>query len=315
MNYVVDLVTTAHSRNVPYFIFSWMTDLTHDVMSNLQAADELFSQRLLQLHQRGLLENTILFVMGDHGYRYLDIRSTLHGWYEDKLPTMWIKLPDTVTSSHPSWLEALKYNSNELITPFDMHELLRDILNKYVMLEAPILKSENISSLRGISPFTKVPSRSCEEAGVPVYFCPCLLPVEYKGNQTFITLAAQKAVQSINKRLPSVCEPLVVGVITASGTFQTYKGGDQPRQVKTVKENASDLYPELIIVAFKTIPGKFYFEAQVSFNKSTGEFDKVPQIFRINKVRRNTDCLSKKVQHSFEHFCYCKSWRFSDIFD
>ena len=248
--------------------------------------------------------------MGDHGYRFLNIRTTSYGWFEDKLPALWVKLPDTVTASNPSWLQSLKFNSNQLITPFDMHELLRDILNKYVMPEDPVLKSKNISRLRGISPFTKVPSRSCEAAEVPKNFCPCLLPVKYKGNQTFITLAAQKAVQNINSMIPSVCKPLAVGVITASGTLANYNNnvdvGDQDQSRKL----DLDLHPELIIVAFKTRPGNFYFEAIVSFNKSSGEFDNVSQILRMNRKIRDTDCLSEEDEGTYELYCYCKSWFF-----
>lgn len=80
-------------------------------MNNLQLADVIMAKTLLKLHEKGLLENTILYLISDHGYRFLEIRSTTIGWFEDKLPALWIKLPPAVIKEHPSWMDSLQANS------------------------------------------------------------------------------------------------------------------------------------------------------------------------------------------------------------
>lgn len=57
------------------------------------------------------LNDTILFFISDHGYRYGPIRQTFAGWYEDKLPNFWVYLPPGIRASHPKWADALALNA------------------------------------------------------------------------------------------------------------------------------------------------------------------------------------------------------------
>ena len=94
---------------VPIFLYSWMTSLTHSAesMNDLQRVDEY----LVNLIQRLDLTNSILIVMGDHGYRFGQFRETQIGWYEDKLPWLSIYLPGRVKEKHPGRAKALEANS------------------------------------------------------------------------------------------------------------------------------------------------------------------------------------------------------------
>jgi hypothetical protein len=49
--------------------------------------------------------------MGDHGYRFGQFRQTILGFYEDKLPNLWIFLPPWVREKYPKWQTALEINS------------------------------------------------------------------------------------------------------------------------------------------------------------------------------------------------------------
>lgn len=111
LNYVADMTLLSELHKIPYFITTWLSDLTHENMNDLQVMDDVLAHTLQKMHYNGLLDNTVLFVMSDHGYRYTEVRATLSGWYEDKLPALWIKLPPTVASENPTWLDALNYNS------------------------------------------------------------------------------------------------------------------------------------------------------------------------------------------------------------
>ncbi len=111
LDYIVDLANLSESEGIPYFITTWLTDLTHGGINNLQHLDLTLSDILLKLHRGGLLDNTLLLIMSDHGYRFDDVRVTTPGWYEDKLPAMFIKLPKSVTNHFPQSVEALNFNS------------------------------------------------------------------------------------------------------------------------------------------------------------------------------------------------------------
>jgi len=52
-----------------------------------------------------------IVIAGDHGYRFSEIRQTLPGWYEDKLPTFFLYLPPNLTKMYPSWKTAVELNA------------------------------------------------------------------------------------------------------------------------------------------------------------------------------------------------------------
>lgn len=57
-----------------------------------------FFERMFDNH---LFDNTILLVMGDHGHRFDDIRSTFIGRIEERMPFLGILLPHSLQKSHP----------------------------------------------------------------------------------------------------------------------------------------------------------------------------------------------------------------------
>jgi hypothetical protein len=105
--YFEDLLAMSVEKKTPIFLYSWATGLTHDDMNALQTADEYLENFLGRLN----LDNSILFVMGDHGYRFGKFRETHIGWFEDKLPWLSIFLPPALKIKYPHWVEALEINS------------------------------------------------------------------------------------------------------------------------------------------------------------------------------------------------------------
>ncbi|ODN02109.1 hypothetical protein Ocin01_04569 [Orchesella cincta] len=285
LDYIVNIASVADSNQIPYFLTSWLTDLTHDDMNSIQNLDELLSNTILKLLNKGLLKNTILLIMSDHGYRFLNVRETTSGWYEDKLPTMWIKLPASVAEAHPSWLEALYYNSRQLSTPYDLHATFKTIHETFAVLEIPntrkLSEMEALSHappLRGLSLFEKLPFRTCDDAGIPTECCACVPVVEYKTNLTFVELAGRAVVRDINEDLPAACTQLKLAYITASGAFQSER--DSASSVIPVENEL----PEQLIVAVRTAPGDFRYEVWVKYNKTTNTFTSVWHRLRLNKL-------------------------------
>lgn len=61
-------------ENQPYFAFSFLWKLSHDFTSYIERLDAILAQWLQQVHTSGLLNNTVVMVMSDHGNRFDDIR-------------------------------------------------------------------------------------------------------------------------------------------------------------------------------------------------------------------------------------------------
>ena len=57
-----------HKRG--FFSVSHLTEIPHDSENDLSSIEEYFLNTLKNLDKKGALENTILFVYGDHGLRW-----------------------------------------------------------------------------------------------------------------------------------------------------------------------------------------------------------------------------------------------------
>jgi len=100
-----------HMNKTPVFASSWSTTVSHDSNTGIQLLDQPYQEFLLRLIDKGYLQNTVMFFMGDHGYRFGKLRETLMGFYEDKLPNMWIYVGPKVKERFPMWEKALQTNA------------------------------------------------------------------------------------------------------------------------------------------------------------------------------------------------------------
>jgi membrane-anchored protein YejM (alkaline phosphatase superfamily) len=113
VKYMKDIVQFSHSSNTPLYLFSWISTLAHykGWINTFQHADPLYVNLLTHLESEGVLNNSVLIFMSDHGSRYGNYRLTLPGSYEDKLPNFWIRLPPWIKEKYPEWDQALAANS------------------------------------------------------------------------------------------------------------------------------------------------------------------------------------------------------------
>jgi membrane-anchored protein YejM (alkaline phosphatase superfamily) len=111
LSYVERNMEIARAKGAPLFTLSSATTVSHDDWNAIQVVDNTYASFLRRIIDKGYLDNSILIFMGDHGYRYGALRETLIGYYEDKLPNMWIRLPPALQQKFPSWQEALEINA------------------------------------------------------------------------------------------------------------------------------------------------------------------------------------------------------------
>lgn len=61
---------------------------------------------------------------------FAEVRNTLQGKLEERLPFFSFAFPDSFKSKHHTEYGRFKANLNRLSTPFDVHETLSDILRE-----------------------------------------------------------------------------------------------------------------------------------------------------------------------------------------
>ncbi|PIO75888.1 hypothetical protein TELCIR_02048 [Teladorsagia circumcincta] len=102
----------------------WPTTLAHETLKDLYHADEHFLSFLLR--NRAIIDRSFFFFMGDHGPRRDGIGNIRLGQYENLNPFLLVTIPAVYrnTSLH----QQLRQKTLELMTNFDIHATLMDIL-------------------------------------------------------------------------------------------------------------------------------------------------------------------------------------------
>ncbi|ETN74307.1 hypothetical protein NECAME_13051 [Necator americanus] len=112
---------------VPKIAQIWPTTLAHETLKDLFHSDDHF----LNFFQRNkkFVNRSFFFFMGDHGPRREGIGELRLGQYENLNPFLMVIIPAIYrnTAIH----DQLKKKAHELMTNFDIHATLMDILKRY----------------------------------------------------------------------------------------------------------------------------------------------------------------------------------------
>lgn len=124
------------------------------------------------------------------------IHSIFQGRMEERLPFVLISFPEWFRQSFPSAMENLYINSeNRLTSPYDLHEMLLDLLEPGTRLENETIKKRSVYALeeiessdeyvhnitRGISLFLPITTnRTCEQAGIDLHWCTCQVSMTFQ---------------------------------------------------------------------------------------------------------------------------------------
>ena len=156
-NHTLDYLTSFFQAypKTPKFGFAFMGFATHARPNYLSFIDYDLLHFLKYLSKHDFHENTILAILGDHGSRNDEVRNTMQGKLEERLPWLSITLPKWVEEKYPDIRAALRHNQNVISTPFDLHATLRHVLTY----------PDHPTGEKGQSLFTKIPhSRTCQDA-------------------------------------------------------------------------------------------------------------------------------------------------------
>lgn len=195
--YVVDFAK--RFKDTPYFGFFWANDFSHHYLSEPLSMDSKVNGYFKELLADDILDNTIVFLMSDHGIRFGKSRQLpFIGRHEDFLPLMYIRLPEWLKKERKDIVAALKANRNVLTSHFDLFMTLKDILDMSNP-EYPIANSMGCPICQSL--FKKINHRrTCTSIGVPLEYCACEDFSEPCDKQTSFKVGAA-IVKHLNSRI------------------------------------------------------------------------------------------------------------------
>lgn len=202
--------------DVTKFVFGFHSEYSHSAISEANLADDPTKEWVVHLNQSGVLNNTIMFMMSDHGHRFSEARSSLQGKYEERLPIFSVITPPWFKNMFPNAQRALTINgADRLTTPFDIHATFQDILG-YINhgMDTPAKHVISSSWPRGLSIFREIPiERTCDDAQIPIHWCACSswVPVPHYTSDEIAVKAIHTVIASINDLIKeagqdSICE-------------------------------------------------------------------------------------------------------------
>lgn len=325
-------VFKVYPPDVTKFVFGFHSEYSHSAVSEANLADDPVTEWMKNLNKTGILNNTILFMMSDHGHRFSVARSTLQGKYEERLPFFSVITPPWFKKVFPNAHRALKINgADRLTTPFDIHATFQDIL-AYINQGMDTHEKHVIDSKwsRGLSIFREIPiERTCDNAQIPIHWCACSswVPVlDYLSDDTAIK-AVTTVIDSVNELIKSsgqdsVCEELklqkvnrVQEMVPKKEMLAFKQSSDHDGRVADLSDTSTKAEEIVYEVQLETTPGGGIFESTIKYDVSKKKHTlDTKEISRVNKYGFASHCISKTHPH-LSKFCYCKHQKTKEEMD
>lgn len=298
-------------QNKPHFMLSFFAQLSHDNVNLVGTMDDDLYSWLAGVHEKGFLNNTLLIVFSDHGPRFADIRQTVQGKQEERLPFFSFTFPPWFKQKYPEAFANFQANTKRLTSPFDIHATLENILH------FPSHLNENSLQNRSMSLFRKIPlARSCAHAHIEAHWCACLDWDFVSTHDAYVQEGAKEFVNFLNnytRPQRHMCAELSLSEIISAAklrpnqkllAFQQSADADGFKPDLSGTQQATS---EMIQIKLKTTPGNALFEVSMSHDLLSGSFRiQVKDVSRINKYGSAAHCVMQTDQ-DLRKYCYCKS--------
>ncbi len=290
-------------------MYAWIFigEISHGDFNAVQLLDSDLLQFLDQFNKKGYLNNTLLILLGDHGWRYGDFRQTVQGKLEERLPLFSMTFPKWFKQKYPTLAKNLRTNTERLTSWFDLY------VTFHHLLEYP---NKPKTFKHGMSLLTEVPlERSCKDASIPQHWCPCVQWSAVDRQHEHLQKAALAAINHINDL--NFHEPLGAKKCSQLSLLKLKRAERETptTQVLRFRRSGKDGYkPEFSSsirakdrcsyqITFITLPNHGVFEASVHY--VYGRFLVKGSISRINKYGDQPKCIASLLPH-LRKYCYCK---------
>ena len=300
-------------KDKPKFSLITHSAISHDDQNAIGYVDNDLKSILETLEKESFLNNTLLIIFGDHGARFSDLRKTIQGKLEERLPFMSITLPKWFTEKYPGLYSNLVQNSKVLTTPFDVYATLRHILSY------PSYPSEITT---GQSLFKRIDgnSRTCTNAGVEEHWCPCLNLEEVSTDEPLTRKLAEFVVKFMNNlmfqnaQLEKLCHKHVLKEIKSA--FRDMPSEQMQLFLKSQRDSECDscgliygdkstntlVHDTLYQLQFTTNPNEGFYEASIKLKKGVPSL--AGDVSRIDAYKNQPYCILEKFPLLLK-YCYC----------
>jgi hypothetical protein len=305
-------------KNAAKFVFGFYTEISHNDNNLAETADDDIVDTLKSLHEGGYLNNTMLILMSDHGARFSDVRATLQGKQEERMPFVGFAFPKWFEKKYPDAVRNLRTNVNRLTTPFDMHATLMDMLQ----YSASDGYTAGKKLERSLSMFKEIPkSRTCSDAGIDPHWCACLNWHAINRDSSLVIEAGEFVVSKINEYIQirrDICSPLKLYTVTKALQFLPEKSLLLFKRSKDEDGRYADMSDDtrvsdqLLQIWVHTLPGNGLFEATLHYDMRTRSFTlPMDSISRINMYGDDAHCVITD-NADLRKYCYCREKKVSN---
>uniref|UniRef100_A0A7E5A299 Sulfatase domain-containing protein n=1 Tax=Panagrellus redivivus TaxID=6233 RepID=A0A7E5A299_PANRE len=274
----------------PKFSITWSIDIAHNDNNQLYHADGYYHNFFRKNEAK--LNNSFVFVMGDHGLRFGGIRNTQIGEIEDNNPFLLLSLPWSLRRNAQT-MSTVRDNALQLITHYDLYAT-------YVDLAQPKINTTLNSTkliVHGSSLLRPLPQpRTCDRLRVPFEYCMCIrTKTKLPKDNTVGKPAALKMVAQMNQvikteaSIKNICTPLKLNE-NATITVEQFKS-----------EGSLNIYQ----VTYSVLPGDGKFWGYVGQASNSSDIRIISARFpRLNSYDKTAFCAKSSA---FTAYCYCKS--------
>lgn len=271
------------NKNKPYFGLFWTNSFSHDTIAKPLLMDDKMVEYFKEMETLGILNETIVIFFSDHGMRYGFSRFSVSGFFEERLPFLFISIPPWLGEKHPEFATSLAANQHYLTTPYDLHLTLKQIL---YLNDTETVSTQLTSCPQCQSLLTTLPNnRSCEDAAIVPFWCTCPNPpfAIISSDEPLVQLAVQALMVWLNDVANEhvFCAQLTLAsILSAQRSYDNY------------------------LITIKTLPGTGIFEAIMQFEPQSNTFKIIDTVSRLSWYMNESYCvhddwLAKKV-------CYCR---------
>lgn len=285
-----------HMERQLFFSFLWNMHGIHDVFPYAKFVDKDYLSILTRLHEKGVMENTLILFMGDHGLRFDKFARTAPGQHEMSQPLLIAIYPEWLKRRFPLAMSNFERNARSLITTFDLHETLKDVIHLDRLTDANVRnRTLYLTNERGISLFLPIPqNRNCKTAEIKQHYCLCNELKSVSTHESAIQEAASFAVDRINELIKPYPQCRVLSLQSVRTAYRakssTYRGNYRVSQV---------------MVRLKTTPGDGNFDATVLITMLNGEKTDMKlggPVTRTDRYAHQAYCVQN---YRIEMYCYC----------
>ncbi|KAL6732915.1 hypothetical protein Aduo_003622 [Ancylostoma duodenale] len=271
-----------------------MVELAHDGSTGLYKGDHAIYNFFFR--NRKVLSNSFIFFFGDHGPRFGKEAGTSFGHSELNNPFLYVIVPKILRNTELA--QQLRQNSKELVTHFDIHATLEDVLyfqpaSNFTELEfEPFGKKRSSSLLRR---FEAGKPRNCKTLPIPFQYCICQFDKKQVTDKALKEMLGRFVVEQLNsflktQNISSQCEENKLHKVDVE-------------QYLSEKVKGADNTPSFFEVTFEVAaPAKGKF--QIPVRKELEQLDLGGALFtRLDKYGKNGDCMKNDA---LKPFCTCK---------